>query len=966
MKELFKTIKRGIVVIAQKNLNNLILMFLLSLVLQACGSGDMQQTADGVIVTPGEGSAKKVRLQVMNDKVVRVTAVPHENLDSVPASLMVTAQPAGGAFSIEKKGGKAVLQTAAITAEVALDTGVVTFLNKDGEVLLAEHDRGSFGPVTADPAGADADSYAIHQQFNRDTDEGFYGLGQHQNGQFNYNGEDVELAQHNMDIAVPFVVSTRNYGLLWDNHSITRFGDPREYQPLNVSMKLYDAEGKEGGLTASYYNGDGQLKVARVEADPNYQYLKDKDNWPAEFTKEVREKDRNMRVVFAGSIESPTDGVHKFRMYSSGYAKLLVDDTVLHDRWRQNWNPWYHNFDLAMKAGERKNIRVEWTPQDGYFRLLHLDPLPKEERHQLSLASETGKAIDYYFVIGSNADEVIAGYRSITGKSVMLPRWAYGFWQSRQRYKTQDELLGVLQEYRKRQIPIDNIVLDWFYWKEDSWGSHEFDPARFPDPKGMVQKVHDLNAQIMISVWAKFYPTTDNFKELDAKGYIYRRNIEQGAKDWVGPGYLSSFYDPYSEEARNIYWRQINERLNVLGFDAWWLDSTEPDMHSNLDITERKLRMGPTALGTGAEYFNSYPLPHAEGVYLNDRKTDPDKRVFILTRSAFGGLQRTASAIWSGDVTSRWDDLREQISAGINTGLSGLPNWTFDIGGFALEDRYTKQEPAHVNEWRELNLRWFQFGAFAPLFRSHGEEPFREIFNLAPEGSPVYDSMVWFTKLRYRLIPYIYSQAGDMYHKDGTLMRAMVMDFPQDPAVRNIGDQYMFGPAILVAPVYEYMSHLRELYLPAGSRWYDFYTGLAHEGGQRISAVTPISRMPLYVKAGSIIPTGPAVQYTGQLLNAPLTLLVYTGANGAFELYEDDGNSYAYENGGWSRIPMSYDETTGTLTIDKRIGEFVGMAKNRTVHIRWISGEHPDAANFDAAPAQSVEYAGEPVVVKRP
>jgi alpha-D-xyloside xylohydrolase len=932
---------------------------LLCLVLQACG-GELQQTADGLIVTPGEGAAKKVRLQVYSDKVIRVTAVPHENLD-IPASLMVNAQPAGSGFSVEKKWGKAVLKTAAVTAEVSLGTGKVSFLNQKGETLLAGHDSGSFGPVVADPAGADADSYAIRQQFNRGTDEGFYGLGQHQNAQMNYNGEDVELAQHNLAIVIPFLVSTRNYGLLWDNNGITRFGDAREYQPLNASLKLYDAEGKEGGLTANYYTG-GELKVSRVEADPNYQYIKDKNNWPAE-VKEAVASDPEFRVVFEGGFESGLEGVHKFRLYSSGYFRLYVDDQLIHDRWRQNWNPWYHNFDVAMKPGERKAIRVEWTAQDGYFRLLHLDPLPDEERHQLSLASETGKAIDYYFVAGANMDEVIAGYRRITGKSVLLPRSAYGFWQSRQRYKTQDELLGVLQEYRKRKIPIDNIVLDWFYWPEDSWGSHEFDASRFPDPKAMVQKVHDLNARIMISVWPKFYPTTDNYKELDAKGYIYRRNVEQGSKDWVGPGYLSSFYDPYTEEARNIYWRQMNERLNVLGFDAWWMDATEPDMHSNLDIDERKLRMGPTALGTGAEFFNSYVLPHAEGLYQNDRKTDPDKRVFILTRSGFGGIQRTASTIWSGDITARWDDMREQIYAGVNVGLSGMPNWTFDIGGFALEKRYETQDPAHLDQWRELNLRWFQFGAFVPLFRSHGEFPYREIFNIAPEGSEVYNSLVWHDKLRYRLMPYIYSQAGDMYHKDGTLMRALVMDFPQDVAVRNIGDQYMFGPALLVAPVYEYRSHLREVYLPAGSQWYDFHTGKVYEGGQRISATTPLSRMPLFVRAGSIIPTGPDIQYTDQLLNAPLTLLVYTGADGAFELYEDDGRSYAYEGGAWSRIPMNYDAAAGTLTIGKRIGEFAGMEKNRTIHVRWIAGETPDATNFDAAPARTVQYSGEPLVL---
>lgn len=951
----------------QKKIVTLGLIVLVGMLMTACDrSGErgqpvrIQKTADGLIVTLKSGPAKKVRLQVMSDKVIRVTAVPHENLD-VHKSLMVIAKPMGGAgFSIEEKTNSVLLKTGEVTAEVSLATGVVKFINKNGEVVLAEHDRGSFGPVTADPAGAGKDSYAVRQQFNRGTDEGFYGLGQHQNSQMNYNGEDVELAHHNIVIAVPFLVSSRNYGLLWDNSSITRFGDAREYQPLEASLKLYDASGKEGGLTANYYIGD-ELKISRVEADLNYQYLKDQENWPEEV-----KGNPGLRVVWEGSVETDAAGQHKFRMYSSGYAKLFVDNRIIYDRWRQNWNPWYHNFDLLMEPGKKKSIRVEWTPQDGYFRLVHLDPLPKDERHQLSLASETGKAIDYYFVIGSDMDEVIAGYRNLTGKSVILPRWAYGFWQSRQRYKTQDELLDVVKEYRKRKIPFDNIVLDWFYWEEDSWGSHEFDSERFPDPKAMVDEVHKLNAQIMISVWPKFYPTTDHYKELDARGFIYQRNIEQQARDWVGPGYASSFYDPYRTEAQDMFWNQLTDTLDVLGFDAWWLDATEPDLHSNLDIPERKLRMGPTALGSGAEYFNSYALPHSEGVYRNELRSNPDTRPFILSRSGFGGIQRTGSAIWSGDVVSRWSDLKDQIYAGVNVGLSGVPNWTFDIGGFSVEKRYEDEDPAHKDEWRELNLRWFQFGAFVPLFRSHGEYPFREIFNIAPEGSEVYDSLVWYTKLRYRLMPYIYSQAGDMYHKDATLMRGLVMDFPQDGKVRNIGDQYMFGPAFLVSPVSEYKARSRELYLPAGVKWYDFHTGEILTGGERIKASAPLSRMPLFVKAGSVIPTGPDIQYADQIINAPITLVVYTGADGSFELYEDDGRTHKYESGAWSRTPIIYDDAAGTLTLGKRIGEFDGMEKIRTVHVRWISGPTKDAANFNATPDRTVLYSGEPVTVERP
>jgi alpha-D-xyloside xylohydrolase len=480
----------------------------------------------------------------------------------------------------------------------------------------------------------------------------------------------------------------------------------------------------------------------------------------------------------------------------------------------------------------------------------------------------------------------------------------------------------------------------------------------------MVDAVHNLNAQIMISVWPKYYPTTGHFKEMDARGFIYQRNLEQQARDWVGPGYASSFYDPYSIEAQDLYWAQLEDTINAKGFDAWWLDATEPDMHSNLDIPERKLRMGPTASGSGAEYFNSYALPHAEGVYRNERKTDPDRRSFILTRSGWGGLQRTGSAIWSGDTAARWDDMYEQIFAGINASLSGLPNWTFDIGGFSVERRYETEDPAHKDEWQELNLRWFQFGSFVPLFRSHGEYPFREIFNVAAEGSDVYDSMVWHTKLRYRLMPYIYSQAGDMYHKDGSLMRALVMDFPQDENVKSLGDQYMFGPAFMVCPVTEYKMHSREVYLPSGTQWYDFYTGKVFAGGQRITSVQLRTRMPLFIKAGSIVPVGPDIQYADQVVNAPLTLFVYTGAAGRFELYEDDGRTYAYENGEWSRIPFSYDDLDGTLTISDRIGSFKGMNEERTINVRWISGETEEAVNFDAKPDQTVTYTGKAVVVK--
>lgn len=942
----------------------------LLLVLAACAAtvtqgagGAWTQTEDGVIVRPAEGPAREVRVRVLAPDIFRVTAAPSERVE-LPQSLMVVARSENAGFEVAQNRGALMLTTAEAAAEISLATGLVRFRNAAGEWVLAEEERGAFAPV--DVGGQR--HVSLRQTFNRGTDEGFYGLGQHQNGQFNYNGEDVELAQHNIVDVVPFVVSTRNYGVLWDNNGVSRFGDPEPYRALDAALRVYDESGQLGGFTGRYYQGERAL-VTRVEADPNFQYLPadeflrtppSRGFWPAEF-----ENRSPTRITWEGAIESDTAGAHKFRLYASNYFKLWVDGQLVFDRWRQNWNPWYHNFELELRPGQRRTLRIEWLPNDGYFRLLHRPPMPGADRHSLTLSSEVGRAIDYYFVAGDSMDDVIAGYRRLTGPAVMLPRWAYGFWQSRQRYTRQDELLDVLREYRRRRIPIDNIVLDWFYWPENAWGSHEFDAARFPDPRAMVDEVHRQNAQIMISVWPKFYPTTRNYQELDAGGHIYRRQIEMGARDWVGPGYANAFYDPYSPEARGIYWRQIEERLGVLGFDAWWLDATEPDSHSNLTYPERARRMGPNALGQGAEYFNSFVLPNSQAVFEGEQRRDPDNRAFILTRSTWGGLQRYSSAHWSGDVAARWDDLREQIPAGINMSMSGLPNWTHDIGGFAVEERYTRQDPAHLPEWRELYLRWFQFGAFTPLFRSHGEIPYRETFHIAPQGSEVYNALVYYHRLRYRLLPYIYTIAADTYHKNGTIMRGVVMDFPNDPGARNIGDQYMFGPAFLVSPVTEFRARTRSVYLPAGTRWYDFHTGRAYEGGQRVDAAAPLARMPLFVRAGSIVPIGPAVQHTGENLAGPITLFVYTGADGAFELYEDDGASNGYQRRQFSRIPVRYDEDAGTLTIGARDGEYSGMPVTRTFNVRWIADAEAGADDFEARPDQAVTYAGREIVMRR-
>ena len=857
-------------------------------------------------------------------------------------------------FTTTEAGDLVTLATRSLRAKISIATGEITFSDTTGRILLKEL---AGGGKTMSPATSVEKTFQIRQVFESPADEAFYGLGGHQNGQINYKGEDVDLVQHNIVDVVPFLYSSKNYGLLWDNYSISKFGDPREYQSLST-LNLYNKEGKEGGLSATYYVKDQVVKTVD-ENNIEYEYLETPqlDNFPKDVANDGK-------IVWEGSFASEKEGSHKFLVYASGYFKVWINDSLIFDKWRQNWNPWTNKFSVPLKAGEKKNIRIEWITQGGYMAVKHLDPVADVEQNNLSLYSEVANEIDYYFIRGNNADEVIRGYRLLTGKAPIVPQWAMGFWQSRERYKTQDELIQVVKEYRKRGIPLDNIVLDWQYWEDPSWGSHEFDKTRFPDAKKMVDELHnDLHAHIMISVWPKFNTGTKNYEEMKSKGFLFMRNVEKKRKDWVGPGYESTFYDPFNTEAGKLFWKQIDATLNSIGIDAWWLDATEPDMHSNLSIEERKSNMSPTAMGHGAQYFNAYSLMNSKGVYEGQRESSPDKRVFILTRSAYAGQQRYGAATWSGDIVSIWSDFQDQIATGINFGLSGIPYWTMDIGGFAVERRFERAEGETLDEWRELNTRWFQFGAFCPLFRSHGQYPYREIFNISPDEHPAYQSMVYYTKLRYKLMPYIYSLAGSAYWDDNTIMRGLAMDFNEDERVHNVGDQYMFGPSILVNPVYTYKATSREVYLPKSTGWFDLYTGEYLKGGQKINAKAPYGKMPVFIKAGSIIPTGPEIHYTGEKAADPITLYVYTGASATFTLYEDEGTNYNYEKDSYAKINFAYDDDSRTLTINERKGAFEGMLEDRDFQIVWVKTDHPVGMDLTSPPSQMVRYSGKEVTV---
>ncbi len=935
----------------------------MALMCQSCSTKPYERTGNGVVVSLNGKSdfpGQTIRLIVINDRIIRVTSVPTGEFPP-NFSLITIPQPASETeFTIEKGEGQITLATKSLSAEVSLQTGEVVFTDTDGTVFLAEQSGGgrSFTPVTV----SGENCYVIRQQFESHPDEAIYGLGANQTSFMNLKGKDADLFQYNTLAVVPFIISNHNYGILWDNNSRTKYGDIREWNELSA-MKLYDKNGNEGGLAAVYADRKTGKKVhvIRSEAEINYQFIPDLVKFPEGFNL------GEGMVTWEGDIESDTTGEHKFMFNSAGYAKLWIDGKLIFDRWRQCWNASSNYFTMNLEQGKRYPLKIEWIPDGGesFITLKYLTPLDEEEQQRISFWSEVADRIDYYFISGESMDEVISGYRTVTGKAPVMPKWSMGFWQSRQRYTTQEEVLGVVQEFRKRRIPFDNIVLDWQYWPIDKWGDHKFDPTRFPDPEAMIRTLHeDLNANIMISVWPKYYVGTENYEAMNNKGWLYKRNVEKGQKDWIG--YVSTFYDAFNADARKAFWDQINTSLYSKGIDAWWLDATEPDICSNLPMDERKALMHPTALGSADRYFNAYALVQAQGVFEGQLAADPGNRVFILTRSAFAGLQRYSAANWSGDIAARWHDMAAQIPCGLNFCMSGIPYWTMDIGGFSVESRFHNPSPADLDEWRELMTRWHQYGAFVPLFRSHGEFPLREIYNTSPENHPAYKSMVEYNNLRYRLMPYIYSLAGHSWLNDYTMMRGLAMDFSLDTKVFDITDQYMFGPSLMVNPVTEYKTRTRKVYLPGAYGWYDLRSGKYYEGGEVIEADAPYDYMPVFVREGSVIPFGPDIQYTSEKPVDPITLYVYAGTDGSFELYEDEGDNYNYESGAYTLIPFTYSEADNTLTVGTRTGEFSGMLQNRTFGVVRVSGERAVKLDFNRTPDVTINYTGEEITVKLP
>lgn len=931
------------------------------------------KTSDGIILNTAKG---KVRVQVLDNDIIRITATPGNSF-SAHKSLMVAAkQWKPVKWQLEEKPGAITLSTPKLKARIVRQTGEVSFYTPNNQLILSEKKGGGKTFVPAVVYGDTA--FHVRQQFEP-TDEAIYGLGSHQRGLMNYKDEQVDLFQDNTIAVVPFYVSTKGYGILWDNNSHTKFGSLKPAQIIPFEH-LYQENGKNG-LTATYFKKidlsdpvlskiDSTVNISQryqlVEQMPDFSQNKYLSKNPIHPDIEID----SFSVRWTGEIKTMGAGEYRFLTKGDDGIRLWIDNKLIID----NWYPGVMDevAKINLEGNRKYKIKVEWfnTLGPGWFdrktpewfnnlkaatmQLQWIPPLAPEEKYT-SVWSELGDQIDYYFMYGPSMDQVVSNYRETTGKVPMFPKSAFGFWQSKEHYHTQKELISVTKEFRERQIPVDNMVQDWFYWHPFPWGSHKFDPERYPDPKGMIDTLHRLNTKVLISVWPLFHPGSENYNQLKEKGFLFTND---------GPAY----FDAFNKDARNMYWGFLNKQLFPLGIDGWWLDATEPEMSgSPIDPEFIKANM-KNALGSGGRYLNAFSLMTTKGVYEGQRSASSDKRVSILTRSAFAGQQRYGAITWTGDVIGNWNVFKEQISAGLNFNLSGIPYWTTDIGGFfelyAGGNRNGLNEdlagPSHP-EYNELFTRWFQFGAFCPIFRVHGTYAPREMWKF---GEQSYKIQLKYDQLRYRLMPYIYSLSGKITQDNYTLMRPLVMDFKTDKQVLNIDDQFMFGPSILVNPVTTYKASSRNVYLPQASGWYNFWTGEYLKSGQSIEADAPIQTMPLFVKAGSIIPMGSFIQYATEKPDGPLEIRIYRGADGHFTIYEDEGDNYNYEKGVFATIPLSWNDKEKTLTIGNRKGSYPGMPVKRTFRMVLVSTNKGTGLDVAGKADREIVYDGKLTRIK--
>jgi len=808
-------------------------------------------------------SPGKMKLTVCADGIVRVMYSPTATLPAGQDFVVTNHSWKKTSFKVADAGGKLTITTKKLKVAVDKASGAVSFFDASGKLLLAEP---AVGGKTMTAATVNGESlFQPEQTFTSPADEFIYGLGQFQEGIWNWRGMPQQLRQLNTEISLPMIVSSYGYGLLWNNASLT------DFNPADTQVALTN---KSGTFTTT--------------AAGDYVFF-------------VKDGDRRNLI-----------GIQ-----INGQTICAIT------------NMWV-TYNLSAKTSLPANTTCSVTILGGGRNAkIYARPLGDTT----TFRSEVGNAIDYYFFYGPTADEIIAGYRQATGDAPLFPEAAYGFWQCRERYSSQAQILAAASEFRSKQISVDFIVQDWQYWGNHGWGAYEWDLNNYPDPAKMIAELHAEHFRYMISVWSNPSGIVGRALAAMPHGLIPR----------------SQWMDVYNPAVRSLRWKYMDSAFFSIGADAWWQDATEPGDDGN------SLNGVQIFTGSANRVRNSYPLFASEATYEGQRVTDPNKRVVILSRSAYLGQQRYAAAAWSGDISGDWLTFARQIRGGLNFSITGLPYWTTDTGGFFHpRNQYTSPD------YNELLTRWFEWSTFCPILRIHGNGTATEMWNWLPTTQT---NLIAYDQLRYRMLPYNYSVAWQITHDAYTPMRALVMDFPKDKNVFPIGDEYMFGPAFLVSPVTTPQATSRPVYLPSGTSWVDFWTGETLAGGKTVTANAPVNILPLYVRAGSIVPLGLVVQYATEKPADPIELRVYRGADGKFTLYEDQDDGYNYEKGAYATIPFEWNEATQTLTIGKRSGTFPGMLKERTIRVVFVSPKHGAGKASEENPDTVVHYAGKTVVV---
>ena len=803
--------------------------------------------------------------------------------DAAPASLIFPTKPAAVAYSLTTLPEVLKIKTSKLILTVNRRNGAIKFANMQGRVLLEE--IGGTRKFTAGKVQGE-DCMVAEQKFMSPEDEYLYGMGQFQDGILNIKNLPRRQTQVNTQISIPFVTSSKGYSLLWHNYGLTDF-NPADNEVMLQSLDSEKA-GKEETVEVTTTNG----------------------------TQREARKDKS----FTGTLNVSKAGKYSF-LYDSGIKMarryyVEIDGKVAID-FKNHWLPPTTSWFRELSAGIH-TIKVVSSDKD----------MPKlfyrECRNETVFRSPVAEAVDYVFFAGK-ADEAIGEFRRLSGNAPMMPVWALGYIHCRERFHSQQEILDVTSEFRKRNIPMDLIVQDWQYWGKYGWNAMRFDEADYPDPKKMIDSLHALNTKLMVSVWSRIDQKSEIGKEFTSNNFYIP------GTDWV------DFFNP---KAATLYWKYYRDRMYNLGIDAWWQDATEPE---NDDLHGRKVNNGTIS---GERVRNIFPLYVSKTVYEGSRRETSDKRVFVLSRSGFSGIQRYGVSVWTGDVGHDWETLRRQLAAGLNYMASGMPWWTFDAGGFFRPGDQYKDPKYH-----ERFARWLQLATFSPLQRVHGYQTNTEFWNYGPE---VEQQSLKYLQLRYSLLPYIYTQNAAVCFKGGTMMRPLVMDFSNDNKALEAEDQYMFGPSLLVAPVMQPAVTSRKVYLPENKGgWFDFWTGKKLDSRTYTDAVADVATIPVFVKAGSIMPFAPDQQYTKQIKNPVITLRVYPGANASFELYEDDGETYNYEKRAYSLIPVHWDDQAKMLRIGKRKGSFEGMAEERQFKIVLQEGAK------EPGKVKAVRYSGE-------